>query len=59
LPGVFFENLLFQIDMIRLDVRSSCTSELNSRMQRMTHKIFAELSRAIPRSLNWRHSKLI
>jgi hypothetical protein len=45
--------------MIRLDVRSSCTSELNSRMQRMTHKIFAELSRAIPRSLNWRHSKLI
>src|SRR6266851_70027 len=30
LPGVFFENLLFQIDMIRLDVRSSCTSVLNS-----------------------------
>ena len=28
-------------------------------MQRMTRKILAELSRPIPRSLNWRHSKLI
>ena len=45
--------------MIRLDARSSCTSVLNSRMQRMTRKIFAELSRPIPRSLNWSHSKLI
>ena len=48
LPGVSFENLLFQIDMIRLDVRSSCTSVLNSVMQRMTRKILAELSRPIP-----------
>jgi hypothetical protein len=45
--------------MIRLDVRSSCTSVLNSGMQGMTRKIFAELSRPISRSLNWRHSKLI
>jgi hypothetical protein len=28
-------------------------------MQRTTRKILAELSRPIPRSLNWRHSKLI
>jgi hypothetical protein len=28
----FFENLLFQIDMICLDVRSSCTSVQNSEM---------------------------
>jgi hypothetical protein len=30
--GVFFENLLFQIDMICLDVRSSRTSVQNSEM---------------------------
>ena len=44
----FFENLLFQIDMICFDVRNFCTSLQNSEMQRNDWQDFREASASDP-----------
>jgi glycosyltransferase involved in cell wall biosynthesis len=43
-----FNLLPYPAQMIYIDVTSSCTSEQNAGMQRMTRKIFEELSRRLP-----------